>query len=732
MILLVAAALFPAALLAGWLIFQAYQNERSVMERHVLETARAMGALVDAAMREREALLRGLSTSGFLQNGQFAEFRRQVESVVPSSGEWVVLSDHTNQQLLNTSQPAGTPLPGGTYLQERYEALSSGRTYFSNLTIGPATQEPVLYTAIGLRRPGGGGLGLAWVMTPETLTRSLLSHHIAEGWLVSVVDREGVIAARSRDGAKFVGQNPSAAMRTAIEAGEGLIESVTLDGVRSLTAFHRVPRTGWTVIIAAPRGSLLASAQELLWVTVGVSLLSALLAFIIAARVGRAVVDGVQTLVTSTRELSQGAAQEAKPTGINETDFVARALSEVSLKLAARRDELARARDEALAASRAKDEFLAALSHELRTPLNPVLLLSSDAARDERYPTEAREVFATIAKNAALEARLIDDLLDLTRIARGKLRLEAQPVQLHDVLRDAVATVQAELSSKRLSLQLSLGAASSRVTGDAARLQQVFWNVLSNAIKFTPAGGSITVTTEDQEGRIRARIADTGMGITEGELERIFASFTQGDHAAGGSHRFGGLGLGLAISRQLVELHSGAIRAESPGRGRGATFVVELPLAPAAPAPSVGPTPALGDQTAQPITGRRVLLVEDHAPTRAALAGLLEKRGYDPVSAASMADALRLVENERVDFVISDIGLPDGDGYQLMRTLRDRHSLVGVALSGYGSEDDVERGRQAGFQAHLTKPVTVGMLESALATLSATSTNPTIAPPVTN
>jgi PAS domain S-box-containing protein len=244
--------------------------------------------------------------------------------------------------------------------------------------------------------------------------------------------------------------------------------------------------------------------------------------------------------------------------------------------------EVAEARDRAVAASKAKDNFLAALSHELRTPLTPVLLLASEEATNPRLPAEVRADFEMIAKNVALEARLIDDLLDLTRITRGKLTLDLRPVDAHGVLQDALTTVRDDFAEKRIDLQVKLGAPRHAVQGDPVRLQQVFWNVLKNAAKFTPEGGSVVVETSVVDHRrLLVRVTDTGIGLTPGELERIFDAFSQGEHAdTPARHKFGGLGLGLAISERLAQLHGGALRARSPGRDQGATFEIELPLHP--------------------------------------------------------------------------------------------------------------------------------------------------------
>jgi signal transduction histidine kinase len=383
---------------------------------------------------------------------------------------------------------------------------------------------------------------------------------------------------------------------------------------------------------------------------------------------------------------------------------------------------------EALAASRAKDDFLARLSHELRTPLSPVLLLASEALGNPELPAKVRADFETIAKSVALEARLIDDLLDLTRIVRGKLPLEMRPVDVHALLQDALLMTEAETAQKALTVELRLEAPQSVVLGDDVRLKQVFWNVLKNAAKFTPQGGRILVetSTAPETAGLNVRIADTGIGLTADELSRIFHSFSQGDHAAHGSlQQYGGVGLGLAISRMLVELHLGSISASSLGRNQGSAFVIRLPLLHAAaretrevsgPALPGAPVRRLRANGQPP----RLLLVEDHAPTRQVLSHLLAHRAYAIAAAGSVAEALALVEGGRFDVLISDIGLPDGSGYDLMTELRDRHGTVGIALTGFGMEDDVSRSQAAGFVIHLTKPVSVQALDSALS-VAATS-----------
>lgn len=378
--------------------------------------------------------------------------------------------------------------------------------------------------------------------------------------------------------------------------------------------------------------------------------------------------------------------------------------------------DLEHARDEALAASRAKDDFLAALSHELRTPLNPILLLSSDAASNPAFPAPVRSVFETIRKSVELEAHLIDDLLNITRISRGKMALVKQPQDVHAVLVDALATVASEIDTKHLSLSQQFKAQAFTVMGDAVRLQQIFWNVLKNAVKFTSEGGRITIATRTlyEEDVIEISITDTGIGMSESELSRIFEAFAQGDHAGvGGSHRFGGLGLGLAISLMLVESHSGFISAHSPGHELGTTFVIKLPLVPDICMKLHEPPAHEIPQNAQP-SSIRILLVEDHEATRNALAQLLERRQYQVMAAANVQEARAKAQDHEFDLLISDIGLPDGNGYELMKELGQAYGLIGIALTGYGMERDTDRSLAAGFGMHLTKPIHMQSLEQAI------------------
>ena len=385
---------------------------------------------------------------------------------------------------------------------------------------------------------------------------------------------------------------------------------------------------------------------------------------------------------------------------------------------------LREAKAAAEAANRSKDLFLAALSHELRTPLTPVLMTATNLQEDERLPADVREQLRMMERNIELEARLIDDLLDISAIAVGKLRLQNKFCDTHSLIQLAMEMVRDTALTREIRIGCELNASCSGIMTDPARFQQIVWNLLRNAVKFTPRAGNITVRTGDFTGPdgqawLRIEVSDSGIGIEPGLLEKIFQPFEQG--ALAGEHRFGGLGLGLAIARAIVELHAGKISARSAGRGKGATFIVEFPGA--RPFAGISPRKTVASKTEtshsqKPSAPRNILLVEDHPSTLQVLTLLLGRSGYIVAPATTVTEALALAANQPFDLVVSDLGLPDGTGVQLMEKLRSRHGLRGIALTGYGMEEDIARAREAGFVAHLVKPVQISELRRVLAALS--------------
>jgi signal transduction histidine kinase/ActR/RegA family two-component response regulator len=413
-------------------------------------------------------------------------------------------------------------------------------------------------------------------------------------------------------------------------------------------------------------------------------------------------------------------------------EAAAREAAELALQTT--RDELAQvkaelesARAQAASTAAEREDFMAALSHELRTPLNPVLLIASEAAENTALPEAVRRDFATIARNAELEARLINDLLDLDRITRGKISLDKRSLDVRTPLEDAIGNIRDRLEAKEIELITMLAVRPHAAFGDAARLQQVFWTILKQAVKAAPAGEQIRIKSEiDDAARQIVLVFSTassgsrsGFPRVDGPLKMAGSNGTKASPALA----FRELGLGMTIARMLVEAHAGTIDVAGASADHGTVFTVRLPLAANASAfpiaagslssaPVSSPPSETGPADAAAIRAR-ILVVEDHEPTRVTLSRLLTRRHFAVIAAGSVEAALNAAASHEFDLVICDIALPDGDGYSLMTTLTERHGLVGIAVTGFGLPNDLERSEAAGFIAHVTKPVSMQALEAA-------------------
>ena len=378
------------------------------------------------------------------------------------------------------------------------------------------------------------------------------------------------------------------------------------------------------------------------------------------------------------------------------------------------------ARVSAEQANAAKDQFLAVLSHELRTPLTPVLLTASALQADPSLDADLREAVDMIVEQIELEARLIDDLLDLTRIAHGKFLLTPRLVDGHDLIRRALEVCRPTIDAAGVTLTVDLSdppaAADRHLSADPTRVQQVLCNLLNNAAKFTPAGGRLAVRTwaEPHAGGtvLAVEVADTGVGIDAEALPRIFNAFEQGERSI--TRRFGGLGLGLTIGRTIADMHGGSLAAASGGKGRGATFTLRLPTTPPVSPPAAASAPA-----AAPVRSLRVLLVDDHVPTLRMMARLVRSLGHDVRTADTAAAALAAVAADCPELMISDIGMPGRSGWSLLADVRAACPTppTAVAVSGYGTDDDLTRSRDAGFARHLVKPIGLDDLRRTIAEL---------------
>ena len=361
------------------------------------------------------------------------------------------------------------------------------------------------------------------------------------------------------------------------------------------------------------------------------------------------------------------------------------------------------------AANRTKDHLMAMLSHELRTPLTPVISALESLETEPTQTEDTRASLAMIRRNIELETQLIDDLLDFTRIARDKMQLRFVPVDAHQAVSNVVEICRTEARAKRLHVHLNLRAKNCHVTADAAKFQQIIWNLLKNAIKFTPEGGDITISSENpSETILTVTVRDTGIGMEPEVMQRIFDPFEQGNRSF--EHRFGGLGLGLAISKSLAQAHGGTLTAQSDGANHGSTFTLSMQALPQGEAAAVA-SKTVTDSARHAL---KILLVDDHHDTCAALEKLLARRGHLVAVTHDVRSAMEAAVGNKFDLLISDIALPDGTGMELMMQLRAISKVPGIAISGFGHNGAIERSLQAGFSEHLIKPIKLDKLEAAI------------------
>jgi signal transduction histidine kinase/CheY-like chemotaxis protein len=418
--------------------------------------------------------------------------------------------------------------------------------------------------------------------------------------------------------------------------------------------------------------------------------------------------DAIPVQLTSRPSVPPGATAAEHRTAIVDVRML-RAAEVARVQAERDRVRLVREEERLRAAMEAKDEFLAVLSHELRTPLTPVLALASALQMRADLPPELRDHLARMQRSIELETRLIDDLLDMTRAARGALSLSREVVDVHELLRETVELCDADRPSG-IAITCALGASQHRVRADPLRLRQVFWNLLRNTFQSIEGEGRVLLRSiNDPPGRISVVVRDSGRGIEPADLDRVFLPFYQ---PRGGKH--GRLGLGLAIAKSIVEAHDGRITATSAGLGQGACFEVELSVTDAGEVdsrPTSSNGPVRSEEAAPPRLA--ILLVEDNADSAEALSLALQLQGYEVRLAGSVA-AAREAARERFDVLVSDLALPDGDGIELLTEPRARISVPAIALSGHGTEVDKSRTASAGFSAHLTKPVTIERLSETI------------------
>jgi signal transduction histidine kinase/CheY-like chemotaxis protein len=636
---------------------------------------------------------------------------------------------------MNSLLPTGAPLPLADPATVR-RAAASAKPVISDLLPGGVREHHAFAVRVPVRRDGAVRYVLTATLSARSMAATLRSQQDVPDRIAVLFDQRGMIVSRTVNADRLIGTpvTPRLAEQSANRAS-GTLDDVNREGTPVRSVFQRSGVSGWTVAVGVPHGVLYASQRRSLRnvLAVGATFLalSGAVALVMAHRIRRSVVALVETADTlSAPDGPRGAID----TPITELARLGQALAaaghlirERGASLERQVDELRVAREAAEAGNRAKDEFLALLSHELRTPLNAVYGWARMLRSGHTSAETSQRALDAIIRNANAQVQLIDDLLDVSRVIAGKLRLDVRSVDLKRVVEDAIDSVRPAADARSIRLQSVLDPRAGPITGDPARLQQVVWNLLMNAVKFTDRGGRVQVHLQRVNSHVEIVVSDTGHGIAPELLPFIFDRFRQADSSSTRAH--GGLGLGLALVKHLVELHGGSVVAHSAGEGKGATFIVNLPLTIAdiaeAAAPRVHPTAPVMESVAAGVRldGVRVLVVDDDADALELTTAILVAAGAEVRGCRSAPEALATLPQWCPDVLVSDIEMPGEDGWTLIRKLRALDPEHGgktpaVALTAYGRTQDRVLSLTAGYTMHVPKPVDPGELTTIIASVA--------------
>ena len=693
-------AVMPVAVLSLASLARNAQAQRAELERSAMETVRALSTAVDNEINASRAALEILATSHALAEHDLQGFYGRARLALERRPEWdnITLLDRTGQQLINLRTRFGTPLPRAGDTETLDEVVRTGKPVVSNLVQAPLIDEKRFVVRVPVFQAAGVAYVLNASNKPNVMAEMLARQRFPEGAVVAIVDRKGVVVARSQGHAETYGKPSSDSLRSLIDGREeGFGTTTTIEGRPVYTAFRRSQLSGWTIAMGVPRAAIdnpiIASYALLAVVTIvslGIGIAGALI-------VARTVTRPMAWLQDVARGLRRGQVPAVPPIAIREL----REASEALLAAQAERERLLQSEREARAlaeeSSRSKDEFLAMLGHELR---NPLAAIASAVAVIEKSGGAAhpagRSATGIIRRQSQHLARLLDDLLDVGRVMTGKILLDRTPIDLGEIVRRAVDSLSATRSGECQAIELDLEPA--WINADQSRIEQIVSNLLTNACKYTPADGRISVSVKTENGDAILCVRDTGLGLEPDLLPRVFDLFVQGRRTLDRAE--GGLGIGLTLVRRLVELHGGSVAARSEGAGKGSEFEVRLPRIPAVEA-------ADGGAAHEPPRGRDVLIVEDNADAREMLKALLVLAGHRVHEAEDGPDGVRLALEVRPEVALIDIGLPGFDGYEVAAKIRS--ALDGavrlVALTGYGLPEDEKRAKEAGFDDHVVKPI---------------------------
>lgn len=721
---LVLVSTLPLAACAAMALAVLLRHEEARAISRALETNRQTAIAVQVTLNRSFAVLDALAQSPLLDGTDLAPFAAMLERVLPvmPGSRSLLLAAPDGQLLLRAS--AG---PRVTLHQPVEPSSFAQMLERPAPVVGQLGQGPSGTWAIPLRVPVMRDGKLRYVLTtpllPATLADVLGLQKLPEGWTVVVFDNNGRRIARVPERGFVLGDQVSPDLlalvrRSQAEEGSGITH--TSAGEEVYTAYVRLPQSGWTLATGIPTREVSATVTRALLLYGGGLALSLVLASLAAWFAARGISRPMAQLREAAKAVGRGETPEAASCAIKEIREVGEALEHSARALAtseqARGDALAHlaaAHQDLMEADRRKDEFIATLAHELRNPLVPVRQAAALLRHSQSEPARVQNL-AVIDRQLGHMARLLDDLLDAARFNFGDISLRPDRLDIVALLRDALGFVREKATDKHILLSEGLPRGAIYVEGDALRLQQLFVNLLDNAVKYTGPGGRVTLSARAGAGQVEVTVTDNGRGLAPEQMEGIFRLF--GRVASLGSDA-GGLGVGLALARRLVELHGGELSVHSPGLGQGSEFVTRLPLAGLQSAPVE--VQAAPPATIQGPTGRRVLVADDNTDIAATLQALLELEGHQVRLAFDGAQAVRLCETAMPEVAILDIGMPGLDGHQAARAIRalpEGHLPYLIAVSGWGQAEDVQAALSAGFDKHLTKPADLDELLMLVAT----------------
>jgi signal transduction histidine kinase/ActR/RegA family two-component response regulator len=709
LLLLAAIGLLPVVMMGAWATHGLAENQREHLQRNALDLSRALASAVESELQATVYALQGLSRSPALDEGNIREFYELAQGAVQVRPNWagMTLTDGDGRVLFRTRLPYGVASEKAVDRDSMEAALKGGKPVVGKLSSGPLGANLVPFR-VPLVDDGGKAMYVVTaIVRPDRFLQILQRQNVPADWVISVFDASGMRIARTKDHAQTLGTpaSPSLAalMRSSEREGSGVTTS--LEGDENFAGFSKVPGYGWAVAVGVPTHAVNEAVQRTL-LTYAAGVVASLLAcWSLALLLARRVGGPINQVREQAILLGEGAPVGMRPTGIREVDEMAAALATAASQRAMAADErekLLQSLQETLKlaeeAGRAKDGFMAMLGHELRNPLAPIVnSLQLMALKGDRATESERRI---IGRQVEHMRRLVDDLLDISRITRGQLEIRDDPVDLHVVVERSIEAVRPLLTARDGPWRVDVPDQPLWVRGDEGRLVQVVVNLLTNALRFD-AGGEISLTMQAFEERIDIVVRDHGAGMPPEVLAQVFEPFYQAPQSL--ARAVGGLGLGLAIVRSIVELHAGRVTADSAGAGQGSAFTVSLPRAAAIPADDAAQqstTPAATSPSAA-----RVLVVDDNVDAAETTAMLLQLAGFDVRSAHTGQDALQALAAFRPHVAVLDIGLPDVDGYELARRIHAAQADCAlIALTGYGQASDREQSALAGFALHLAKP----------------------------